>query len=232
MLPPAPAIADKLRSQLLFSRLSDDQLARVARTAVAIHLSEDESLFRQGDAARRFYLVLSGQIKLSRLSAEGNEKIIEIVTPGQTFAEALMFLDRPDYPVNATALEAAELVSIDSREFASVLRESTDTCFLIMGDMSQRLRGLVQEIDELTLQSATCRVASYLLNQTREKEGTLVLDLPKQVLAARLSVTPETFSRILRRLSNQGLIQVDRDVVRIRDRPSLSRSAEHYLPRE
>lgn len=224
-----PAIADTLRRHLLFSRLDDAQLARVAHAAVRVHLDENENLFEQGSEARRFYLVLSGQIKLFRLSAGGTEKIIEIVTPGHTFAEALMFLDRPAYPVSATALQAADLISVRAQEFAAVLRESTDTCFLIMGDMSQRLRGLVQEIDELTLQSATCRVASYLLNQTQERDNALVLEVPKQVLAARLSVTPETFSRILRRLTDQGIIQVDRDVVTVEDRPALSRSAEHYL---
>ena len=223
-----PPIADTLRRYLLFSRLSDAQVARVARTAGRVRLDENENLFEQGGEARRFYLLLSGQIKLYRLSAAGTEKIIEIVTPGHTFAEALMFLDRPAYPVSATALQPAELISVSSAEFAAVLRESTDTCFLIMGDMSQRLRGLVQEIDELTLQSATCRVASYLLNQTCETDNALVLEVPKQVLAARLSVTPETFSRILRRLADEGIIRVDRDVVRVENRPALSRSADHY----
>jgi CRP-like cAMP-binding protein len=229
MPPLEPAITDTLKRHLLFSRLNGEQLARVGRTAVRVHLDENESLFEQGIEAKRFYVVLSGQVKLFRLSAEGSEKIIEIITPGHTFAEALMFLDRPVFPVSATALQPTVLVSVDAREFAAVLRESMETCFLIMGDMSQRLRGLVQEIDELTLQSATCRVASYLLNQIDVQDNALVLDMPKQVLAARLSVTPETFSRILRRLSDRGIIRVDRDVVTIRDRSSLSRSVRHYL---
>ena len=229
MPPQEPVIRPALQHHMLFSRLTDAQLTRVSRTAVRIHLDENESLFEQGTEAGRFYLVVSGQIKLFRLSPSGDEKIIEIITSGHTFAEALMFLERPVYPVSATALQKAELVSIDSSEFTSVLRESMDTCFLIMGDMSQRLRGLVQEIDELTLQSATCRVAAYLLHHTGETDNSLVLDLPKQVLASRLSVTPETFSRILRRLSDSGIIGVQRDVVRIRDRRELAKVADQFI---
>ena len=118
MPPQEPAIRHTLRHQMLFSRLNDAQLTRISRTAVRIHLNENESLFEQGAEAGRFYLVVSGQIKLFRLSPAGDEKIIEIITTGHTFAEALMFLERPVYPVSATALQQAELVSIDSREFS------------------------------------------------------------------------------------------------------------------
>lgn len=229
MSPQEPAIRQVLQRHMLFSRLTDAQLTRIARTAVRVCLEENENLFEQGTEAGRFYLVISGQVKLFRLSPAGDEKIIEIITDGHTFAEALMFLERPVYPVSATALQKTELVSIHSREFASILRESMDTCFLIMGDMSQRLRGLVQEIDELTLQSATCRVAAYLLHHTDETENSVVLDLPKQVLASRLSVTPETFSRILRRLSDSGVIGVQRDVVHIHDRRELSKAADQFI---
>jgi len=223
--PAPPDIATILKRQLLFSRLDEQQFARVARTAVRVKLDEGELLFSQGEPASRFYVVVSGQIKLSRVSPSGGEKIIEIIPAGHSFAEALMFLDRPAYPVGATALQPSALISVDSGDYAAVLRESIDTCFLIMGDMSQRLQGLVQEIDDLTLQSAGARVAGYLLHRAGDNRADLVLDAPKQVLAARLSITPETFSRVLRRLSNLGVIAVDRDQVQIRNRAKLSEAA-------
>ncbi|MES9844410.1 MAG: cyclic nucleotide-binding domain-containing protein, partial [Candidatus Sedimenticola sp. 6PFRAG5] len=98
---------DELKRGLIFSRLSDEQLDRVMRHAVRIRLEEGESLFEQEEKAERFYLMVSGQIKLYRLSPAGNEKVVEVVTPGGTFAEALMFLERPFYPVGAQALQAA-----------------------------------------------------------------------------------------------------------------------------
>jgi len=187
----------------------------VAKGARRLRLAEGESLFGQGDPADRFYLLLGGQMKLYRLSPAGNEKVIEVVTPGSTFAEALMFLDRPHYPVGAQALSAAEVISVDAHDFAAMLRDSVDTCFLLLGDMSQRLRGLLREIDDLSLHSATCRVAGYILAQAPEGDGEFDLKVPKQILASRLSVKPETFSRIIRNLSEQGYIRMDGNRVRI-----------------
>jgi CRP-like cAMP-binding protein len=189
-------------------------------------LADGEALFEQGDPARRFYLVLKGQIKLYRLSPEGNEKVIEIVTPGNTFAEALMFLNHPHYPVGATAIGAVELLGIDTGDFVRMLRESVETCFLIMGDMSRRLRGLIGEIDNLSLHSATCRVAGYLLRRADEEGDGFDLGVPKLVIASRLTVKPETFSRIIRDLSDQGIIRVQARQIEVLDRVALQAAAE------
>lgn len=217
---------EELRQGLLFECLSDEQLDRVARRAVRVRLEEGESLFEQGDPAGRFYLALQGQIKLFRLSPAGNEKIIEIVMPGSTFAEALMFLDRPCYPVGAQALHPAEVISVDARDFADMLRSSVDTCFLLLGDMSQRLRGLLREIDELSLHSATCRVAAYLVHNTPEDSDNFQLPIAKQVMASRLSVTPETLSRIMKQLTISNIISMSGSHVQILDRKALKETAD------
>ena len=88
---------------------------------------------------------------------------------------------------------------------------------MLMGDMSQRLRGLIREIDDLSLSSATCRVAGYLLSKSQPAGATFDLQVPKQTLASRLSVQPETFSRIVRQLSNQGILAVQGSRVEISD---------------
>lgn len=215
-----------LVKSFLFARLSDRQLDRVSKHAVRIHLREGGMLFQQNDPADRFYLLLSGQVKLYRLGPAGNEKVIEIITPVGTFAEALMFLERPSYPVGAQALQASEIISIDSQDFARMLRESVDTCFMLMGDMSQRLRGLIREIDDLSLSSATCRVAAYLASKSTPEGGSFNLDVPKQTLASRLSVQPETFSRIIRSLKEQGVISIDGSRVGISDQRRLQQMAD------
>lgn len=215
-----------LKKHLLFARLTEAQLKRVVQRARILRLDEGQQLFAQSDPADRFFYVISGQIKLSRLSPEGNEKVIDIVTAGNTFAEALMFLEGPAYPVNATALGPTELISIDSHDFANMLRDSIDTCFLMMGDMSQRLRGLIAEIDNLSLQSGTCRVAAYLLKMAPEDAEEFKLDIPKGVMASRLSVKPETFSRILRNLQDSGILSIKGAQVRIHDRDGLEDRAE------
>lgn len=218
-------LKNDLIQSFMFARLNGAQLDRVAQHAVRIRLDEGEMLFQQNDRAERFYVLLRGQVKLFRLGPSGNEKVIEIVTPCSTFAEALMFLERPVFPVGAQALQPAEVISIDAADFARMLRESVDTCFMLMGDMSQRLRGLIREIDDLSLSSATCRVASYVLAKASPDGSSLDLEVPKQTLASRLSVQPETFSRIIRNLSDQGILTVRGSRVEINDQARLQQIA-------
>ena len=107
-----------------------------------------------------------------------------------------------------------------------MLKGSVETCFVMLGSMSQRLRMQLREIDELSLQSATCRVASYLVKQAPVDSDVFELPVAKQVVASRLSVKPETFSRIIKSLSDDGVIQVAGSRVTILDRPALDVVAE------
>lgn len=219
-------IVEDLGRGMLFRCLDADQLRRVAARAARVRIVEGETLFEQQDAADRFYLLLSGQIKLFRLSPLGDEKVIEVITPGATFAEALMFLAKPTYPVGAQALKPSELISIDARDFMAMLRESVDTCLLLAADLSQRLHGLLREINDLSLNTGTCRVASFFLQHAPADTDTFDLQLPKQVLASRLSIKPETLSRIFRSLANAGLATVSGHQVKILDRRHLEELAE------
>lgn len=198
---------ETLKQGILCSNLTEEQLRRVVRHASKLYLAEGEPLFQQDTSAERFYFLVSGQIKIFRLSPTGNEKVIEIVIPGETIAEAVMFLDKPSYPFAAQSLQAAEVISLDARDFAAMLVDSPDTCLLLLGEMSRRVRGLIGEIDALTLHSATCRVAAYLLSQSPE-HGEFVLPASKQVVASRLSVKPETFSRIINQFRSTGVLNL------------------------
>jgi len=220
------AMIKEARTGLLLSALNGEQLARVCRRASRMKLDEGQMLFGQGDPADRFYLVLKGQIRLFRLSPDGAEKVIEIVAPGETFGEALMFLSAPRYPVCAAALSPADLIGIDARDFSRMLRESVDTCFVLLGVLSQRLRGLIREIDNLTLHTATSRVARYLLTKLPAERHVLDLDVRKGVIASRLSIKPETFSRVEKGLREKGIIDVDGSHVTILNREALEGIAE------
>ena len=210
-----------LKDCILFSELDDGQLDRVRRHSHAIDMLEGESLFFQGDEATTFYLVLSGRIKLYRVSPDGKEKVVEIVGQGGTFAEALMFMDEPHYPVTATALVPSRVIGVNSRDFKAMLRESIDTCFLLMGRMCFRLRGLIREIDALSLETGTVRTISYLLEQAPADRDDFELQVAKSVIASRLSVKPETFSRILKNLHEQEIVSIDGRSVTIHDRDAM-----------
>jgi CRP-like cAMP-binding protein len=202
---------DELKNTYIFTQLNNEQLDTIIDKSRTIFLKDGEPLFEVGDLATHFYLVRSGQIKLTRTSIEGDEKVIEVVRPGLTFAEALMFAEQPNYPVRASAIGKTEIMAFESQNFLKLLRSSVDTCFRVMADMSLRLRRMVKEIDDLTLQTATGRVAGFLCGKytfNNEKVVAFNLETPKGVLASRLSVKPETFSRILNNFSSQGLVKV------------------------
>ncbi len=208
----------------LFNELADNQLGQVYDHARICNLSKEQPLFAQGENVEKFYMVYSGLVKLFRVSADGQEKVIEIVTPGQTFGEALMFLDHAEYPVSATALNEAEVIAFDSRQFVKMLDGSSETCLLLLGAMSQRIRGLVQEIDNLSVQNGRHRLSSYLLDLAGDR-SCFKLPVPKAVLASRLSIQPETFSRIIKQLKTASAINIDGSNVEIVDRDQLEEYA-------
>lgn len=220
------AVKKSLKQHHLFSKLTDLQLDRVCQSSQIQQLAEGELLFSQSDKVTAFYMVLHGKIKLYRMSPDGQEKIIEIVRPGEVFAEALMFTNQADYPVSSAALSEAIVISINAKNFQEMLWDSTGTCLLLLGDMSLRLRKLIKEIDTLTLHSGTCRVASYLIQEMSEDKKEFELDMAKNIIAARLSIKPETFSRIVKSLTNQGILSINGNSVVIHDFEALK---EHSL---
>lgn len=204
-------VMQQLHRVYLFDALNEQQLQTVCDAMRDVSLAARETLFEFGRPAERFYLLRSGQIKLFRISADGDEKVMEVIHPGQTFAEAIMFMERHNYPVNAEALEPSELYSFEMRGFTELLKDSPDTCFRLMASMSRRLHSRIEEINNLTLQNATYRLVVYLLEQMPEHmdgDSVIHLETPKSVIASRLSIQPETFSRILSKLSKVGLISV------------------------
>ena len=210
-------ITQNLKQHHLFSELTDSQLDQVAQFSQMQKLIDGQRLFTQADKVTSFYMVISGKIKLFRMSPDGQEKIIEIVKPGEVFAEALMFTNQIGYPVSSAALAETIVISINANKFQEMLRGSTATCLLMLGSMSFQLRKLIKEIDTITLHSGTCRVASYLIQEMSEDKDNFTLDTPKNVIAARLSVKPETFSRIIKSLKNQDILTIEGNSVTVHD---------------
>jgi CRP-like cAMP-binding protein len=146
---------------------------------------------------------------------------------GQSFAESVMFMKEPRYPVYAQGLEDGELLAIESAAYLDMLRESFDTCRTVMAQMTQRIQAHWDEIESLTLQNSRYRVLHYLLKLVPAgAAGTITLKLPsrKSLIAAQLAVTPETLSRILHALNQEGLIELHDYTVRIPDIDALQGS--------
>jgi len=205
---------------LLFVDLNADQIDTVLRYTRVANLSEGETLFEQRQPARDFFMLISGQVKLARNSADGHEKIIDLISPGHTFAEAILFSGQKLYPVTASAILDSRLLCFDIASYADILHESTDACFAVLAQMSRRLHWYIAEIDRLTLHGATFRVVCYLLDQvpsTHLGSSEIRLATPKHAIASRLSITPETLSRSFSKLSRYGLLEVHDDAIVLND---------------
>jgi len=215
---PSRDIVDELHELDLFTALEPHQFRRVIDSTRVVRLEGGERLFDHGQPARQFFHLRTGQLKLFRSTPSGSEKIIEIIQPRDTFAQAVMFMEPSGgYPVSAEAIEPSVLLGFDSDEMRGVLRESVDTCFRVMASLSHRLRQQVDEIEKLTLHPAGSRLAGYLVEQVRQElpvSSGIHLTAPKHVIASRLGIQPETFSRVAGRLMKDGLIQMQgQDIV-------------------
>lgn len=200
-----------IRQVPLFSALDDEQFGQIVHSTHMLTLAEGETLFELGQSCERFYLMVAGQIKLFRVSEDGNEKIIEIVRPGKLFAEAVMFMPLSRYPVSAAALTASTVYGFDNRVFLTMLRESSALGMRLLAKLSVRLHEQLNEIDNLSLQNATFRVIGYLVDllpDPRAEAAVIELTVPKQVIASRLSITPETFSRILHTMAKEEIVAI------------------------
>jgi CRP-like cAMP-binding protein len=212
-----------LRVLPLFSDLQPAEIGRLAEGCRLSRRERGEMVFHVGDPCEGFHVVVMGQVKLFVISPAGQEKVIELIGPGHSFAEALMFLGRPCM-VNAQALADTLLLSVDR---AAVMREvEQDGRFALrmLAGLSRRLHGLVADVQAYALQSGIQRVIGYLLRDLPDDGGAVTVSLPvsKATLASRLSLTPEYFSRVLRELEEARLIQVDKRDIRILDAARLA----------
>ena len=224
---PPPTLQDlvaTLRSARIFGHFADPQLQTLARRTRLVRLDAGEILFERGEQARALYLLVQGQLKLYRTSPDGNEVIIDLLEAGMTFGETRVFLEGPHWHVSCAALAEAEVAAVDLPTFLAVLRDSVDTCLLLLRRISERAERHIDDIERLALQGGACRVASYLLGQLPPGRSEYRLAVPKGVLATRLGLRAETLSRVLKQLSADGIVSViSGNIVRIPNRQRLQR---------
>jgi CRP/FNR family transcriptional regulator, dissimilatory nitrate respiration regulator len=224
---PAFDIARFLSVVPLFQEMDAEELWRIEQGSQLRRLDRGDMVFRFGEPCEAFHLCVTGQIKLFVLSPAGQEKVIEIISPGQSFAEALMFTDRP-YILNAQALSDGLLLSIGKSAVVGEIERDPRFALRMLAGISRRLHGLVHDVEAYALHSGAQRVIGYLLRcQTSDDcadGASLTVSLPvsKATIASRLSLTPEYFSRVLHELEAAGLIRVDRREIHILDADRLA----------
>lgn len=217
-----PLLVATLRRHYLFNGLPEQGLVEVAAHTSVKRLAQGASLFHQGDVVQRFYILVSGQMKLHRLTNDGQEKLMEIIRPGEAFAEALLFNAVPLYPVAASALKDSLVLSVQNAPYLRLLEEQPKLCLTLLASLSVRLHQRMNDIDNLTSSNAHHRVVRFLFEQQEAGGGVVNLDVPKRLIASKLGIQPETFSRILHRLISAGLIAVEKRRIEILDHPNLA----------
>ncbi|MDH5456680.1 MAG: Crp/Fnr family transcriptional regulator [Gammaproteobacteria bacterium] len=205
-----------LRRHYLFSGLEQDDFDTLVAGVTTKTLEKGEVLFHRGDAATHFYFLDLGQIELNLIAASGEKKVLEVVSPGRTFAEAIAFMQEHKYPVTAEALAASTMAQIPIQAYIDLVYANPDACMRLLSDVCRHLHARVREIENLTIQNARSRLTSYLLDhvvETNDDEATVRLELPRHVIASRLSVKPETLSRLLRSMVDEGILTIEDRVI-------------------
>jgi CRP/FNR family transcriptional regulator, dissimilatory nitrate respiration regulator len=218
-----------LEKVALFKELEPSEIRRIAAHTQRLELERGDILFRMGDQPQGFFLVIFGQVKLSFMSLRGDEKVVEVVGPGQTFGEAVMFVPRP-YPVTAQALGDALLLRVSRQVVFEELDRDPKFAARIIAGLSRRIHGLMADLEANSMYSGVQRVIGFLLRDCGGSSDADLLELKlptsKGVVASRLSITQEHFSRILHELTSHGLIEVDGRTIRV---PSVAR-LQQYRP--
>jgi len=208
--------------------VGEELYREILNTAGRKHWPEGSIIFQEGDAAAAIYLVCKGIVKLSRISPDGRENVLAFVEPPQLFAEAAVFLGR--FPATATALADTELLVLHRAQVLDLIRRSEAFLNFLFGTIARWLQRLVTKMDELTLSNATARVARFLLAELDKNPPRLDFRVPRITLHAKkgdlatlLNISQPSLSRILRKLQDDGVIEVQARTIYLKDLPALQK---------
>lgn len=198
---------------------------RLAEMAQVRRYERGQTIFRQGEACPGVYVLGSGLVRVYKLSPNGKEHVLHLVSPGGTFAEVAA-IGRFDCPAFAEALEESTCLLLPTEPFTRALHEDHSLCLQLMASMAGWVRHLVALVEDVVLRDATGRVARYLLGVSNPDSGEVQLPALKRHLANHLNLTSETLSRTLRRLADLDLIISDEQQLTVLDRRGLEELTE------
>lgn len=191
----------------LFASLQAPQVERLARIAVARRLETEAMLFLEGDPCTGFYVLTEGAIQLTRSGENpGAHPTLAVVTAVGSFAEAAMF-GGEDFPATATAVKPSRVHHFPKTAFLAAMREDPDLALAIIHGQAVWLHRLIRQVEQLTGSDSSDRLRTWIVDHV-PKGGSFVLPVTKKTLAAQLGMTPETLSRSLRALQDEGFLQV------------------------
>lgn len=216
----SPVVAALARAPL-FAAVSDDTLRNLASCSILQHFERDEVLFRAGEQPEYLHVLLEGSVQLSAGTAAGREAVVELLRPVDAFLMAAALVSQP-YLLSARTVEPSQILLIPLHLLLGELKTNPDLTLTLLGSMARQYRQLVREIKNLRLRTAAQRLALYLLSLVESEGRDQGAQLPhdKKLLADRLGMTPESFSRAISELRQHG-VDVRGEEVRITDAEAL-----------
>jgi len=196
------------RSMPVFNSFPQQKIDQLLTKTLDINLKESEMLFAAGSEANNFYIVVKGATKLYRLSSNGHEKVIDIANPGDVIGLPSLFLQEPAYHYWCQSLTDTHLLAVNRGCFLQTIADSPNILIDLLGELSCQVHNKIDEIDSICLKSAGTRFADYLIANVREVDNTkaVYLRASKNTLASRLSITPETLSRLIRTFKQKNIL--------------------------
>ena len=195
--------------------------------AVEKAFSKGQSIFSEGEEGTGFYVMIKGRVKIYKLSPEGKEQILHIFGMGEPFGEVPVFAGE-NFPANAEALEKSRALFFPRLALLRLIKQNPSFALNLLAILSRRLRSFAAQIEDLSLKEVPGRIAAHLLYLSELKKGSadLKLTITKGQLASLLGTIPETLSRILGRMSGEGLISLSGPHIKTLDRNGLKTLAD------
>ena len=201
----------------VFRGLKAETVEHIVAPATALMLRPHEGIMTQDDPATAFFIVINGWVKLYRTTPSGDDTVIEMITRGHSFAEAVAFTGNR-YLATAEAVSETRVARIPADHLVRCIRQSPDIALGMIASISQHMHHLVQQVEQLKVQSGVQRVAEFLASLSLAEQGHCAVVLPydKLLIAGQLGLTPESLSRAFARLRGIGVV-VDASHVVVKD---------------
>ena len=220
-----PALA-AMKSSALFAALDEEAVRAFRDACLTRRFPAGAILFTPNESAERFYVVLEGSVKIFKLSVRGDEQILHVYGPGETFGEAAMWAGAR-YPAHADVLVDSTLLVVTRSQLKDLIARNAEFAMDMLAGMSAKLREFNALIEQLSLKEVPARLADILLElPARGGTNTVVLKQTKRQLAAQIGTIAETLSRALSKLKAMGLIEVNGPEITILDPEGLADLAE------
>jgi len=215
-----------MRAVPLLSHLGDDEVRALLDVCLTEHLPAGSQVFSPLEQADSFHVILQGRAKVYKLSPRGDEQILHLYGPGNTFGEAAMWAGI-HYPAHAEVLTDTTLLVVKRSVLKQLITRNPEMAMAMLAGMSAKLREFNQLIEQLSLREVPARLANILLElPARGGTDTVVLKQSKRQLAAQIGTIAETLSRALKKLSDSGLIEVNGPEITILDPDGLAELAD------